>query len=544
MSYISTFTYEFNHYGFTPWLNPCRSSLGFSYVGSISTKKYKKLEFEFYFADRELVSLPKAYLINPFDSKIKPFSFPHLNGDWELCFDDGSFIFDKYKPDIMVPFCIQSLTDLLDNTNSNDLDEIYSEFRSYWESGSLFLGKSNKSLTKIQLTDELKRISNKEYFEESDFKNDIPIFKMEQLFPLNNTNWPISNFISIQNWLSTSIHLKKQINHFIKNEISKYNKYIYIVFHEEKYDLLFGIILKVNNSLMNKRHKNYLQGKTIDLLFRKSIIIEKRFWIDVYTSSKILESNTKNTKSLSLTNKKILLVGLGTIGSNLVNILVKSGAGDGTFGSLTIIDNDLYYPYNFSRHFLGLDSSYSNKCDEIKKHISKMAPFVKIISVNESIFNYPIEKNNFDIVIDTTGEESLTIWLNEKIDKINRNKAFPIIFISGWIKGSGEYAECFIRPSISDSCHECYRSSNLNIPPRQDNLPLRDSCRSIYVPFPITASLYSSLLFMYVIEKYLSGEIESSMFYRQNIETVSKIIENQLPKIKDCPICSKNSMTV
>lgn len=63
-----------------------------------------------------------------------------------------------------------------------------------------------------------------------------------------------------------------------------------------------------------------------------------------------------NYSRSTLLYKKIALIGAGTLGSNLANILIRNGSGlPNTEATLVIIDNDIFEPENFSRHHLGLN---------------------------------------------------------------------------------------------------------------------------------------------------------------------------------------------
>ena len=105
----------------------------------------------------------------------------------------------------------------------------------------------------------------------------------------------------------------------------------------------------------------------------------------------LLRSNRLGTDFKDLSNKRILLIGAGTVGSNLANILIRNGAGTGSHGSLTLVDNDVFEPYNFSRHFLGLNSSGIHKVDALTEELLRLAPFCRIIPDKRSIYDFPIK---------------------------------------------------------------------------------------------------------------------------------------------------------
>ena len=200
----------------------------------------------------------------------------------------------------------------------------------------------------------------------------------------------------------------------------------------------------------------------------------------------------------------------------------------------TIVDGDRYEPYNFSRHFLGIKYSGYNKASSLKGELEYAFPFTKINAVAK--FVQDIEFDNYDIIIDSTGEESLTQWLNEKIITDN----ICSLFISTWVHGQGSTVECFVLPNNKGACHECFRKSESYNTLDLTDFPIRNSCNSIYIPFPITASIYAALLVINVLNRWFEGRLTESTFFTQKLNPVSGIEETIITKSKRCPLCGKD----
>lgn len=124
-------------------------------------------------------------------------------------------------------------------------------------------------------------------------------------------------------------------------------------------------------------------------------------------------------------NKKILILGLGGIGSNVFNILLRSG-----FERFIIVDNDIVEISNLQKQYI------YNKCDVGKSKISilekkaiKYNKNVKIISFNRFIKNerdlYPFIKKA-DLVISTMDKPSRKIRRIVNSVCVKENK--PVIF--------------------------------------------------------------------------------------------------------------------
>jgi molybdopterin/thiamine biosynthesis adenylyltransferase len=277
--------------------------------------------------------------------------------------------------------------------------------------------------------------------------------------------------------------------------------------------------------------RNFRQ-ETVDSIFNGKHIFY-RFTIDNYDAEKIIKSNI-SLDNFTFINKKILLIGAGTIGSNLSNLLVKNGAGIGENALFTIVDNDNYEPYNYSRHLLGIKYSSKNKALALKEELEFNFPFIKVYADDKTVQNIDFEY--YDIIIDSTGEESLTQWLNEKII----TNDLCSLFISAWVHGKGVAAECLAIPNKEGACHECLRKSKYYSFTDSALLSIRDSCNSIFIPFPITASMYVVLLIIYSLNKWFKGELTATTFFSQKLNPVGGIEETLITKNERCPFCGKN----
>jgi molybdopterin/thiamine biosynthesis adenylyltransferase len=296
-------------------------------------------------------------------------------------------------------------------------------------------------------------------------------------------------------------------------------------------NIYIGLMIIFFDPIIRKRKNHILRLETVNLAIKRKHEI-KRFTIDNYDSDRFVKSNDREN-DINLTNRKILLISAGTIGSNLANILVRNGAGIGSDGCFTIVDNDIVNPYNVSRHFLGLSHS-GKKAIALQQELNFIVPFTKIISLTQNA--QELDLKQYEIIIDSSGEESLTIWLNENVKTLSCD----VLFISIWIQRHGESVECFSISNTQGACHECYRRSSFYLPATIDQLPLRGSCMSVYVPFPITASLYTSLLAMYVLHRRLSNGISSSSLFCQKINPPQSVEEKIIKFDLECPACGKH----
>lgn len=150
-------------------------------------------------------------------------------------------------------------------------------------------------------------------------------------------------------------------------------------------------------------------------------------------------------KSKTLAGKRIALVGCGTIGGYLSDMLVKAGAGS-CGGKLTLVDFDGLLPQNIGRHRLGFPDLLSNKAEAMAKELKRLSPGVEVHALPVDVRQAQLGK--LDLLIDATGEESLGHWL------CGRYRA-PTPMLSVWIEGPGTAVRALLRTNASGACYRC-----------------------------------------------------------------------------------------
>ena len=125
-------------------------------------------------------------------------------------------------------------------------------------------------------------------------------------------------------------------------------------------------------------------------------------------------------------SKKVLVIGLGGVGSYAVEALVRSG-----IENITIIDNDTISITNLNRQLMTYQDNIGlYKTDEIEKRIlsinpnckiSKITKFITLNNINE-IFN-----NDFDYIVDACD----TITVKLQFIRISKHKNLKLISCMG-----------------------------------------------------------------------------------------------------------------
>lgn len=191
----------------------------------------------------------------------------------------------------------------------------------------------------------------------------------------------------------------------------------------------------------------------------------------------------------TLAGKRLVVIGCGTIGGYLAEMLIKAGAGT-SGGQLTLVDFDNLHPQNIGRHRLGFPSLFANKANGMAEELRRMAPGadVKALPVNVQ----KAQLGGMDLLIDATGEESLGHWLCERY--------LPIVpMLSIWIEGPGTAVRALLRTKNTGACYRCLYEANRSgllktVVGAMPSLMAGQGCEGLYLPFPASVSVQAASL--------------------------------------------------
>lgn len=186
-----------------------------------------------------------------------------------------------------------------------------------------------------------------------------------------------------------------------------------------------------------------------------------------------------------LQNKGCLLLGCGSVGSRVGELLIKSGV-----GLLWLADKDELRAGNVSRHVLGLDYIGQNKAEGLKKFLHKRNPQAKIGTYTTDIV-YSSQKladmiSETDVVISGLGNDAAELYVSQAAAQGGK----PVLFCRSYLRG--RLGEIFIsRPNGQTACFNC-ASLYLNAPdcpvprpPEQsysEMVGLDGDCGSAFIP--------------------------------------------------------------
>lgn len=125
-------------------------------------------------------------------------------------------------------------------------------------------------------------------------------------------------------------------------------------------------------------------------------------------------------------NKKVLIIGLGGVGSYAVEALVRSG-----ISNLIIVDNDTISLTNLNRQLMTYHDNVGNfKTDEIEKRILSINPNANITKITEFIDLNNINKL-FEYEIDYVIDACDTIIVKQELIRICKRRNIKLISSMG-----------------------------------------------------------------------------------------------------------------
>lgn len=478
------------------------------FEGFVDTENFGRINLSLVFESKACIEFPVAKSKN---AKIKELyrKIPHINWDGTICYvQKGSIVFDALNPLGMIRFVLDQVKNsVLDAPKEGYAEQFTREITSYWDNEmgpvvqlrkngfALITYSKNPLSTKVELSCPIFLISHNIDFSVLEY----PFTKKEGIIAFGKMSLGQRKFRK----------LKKMVlqNCFAKNQFG-------LVFKKD--DCLLGMIVSPSDK---------------DDISCLSFVEDRQ--------KKLFSRRAPMDKIAPLQNKKILVVGCGTLGSNLLPMLVKSGAGFGQ--TLTLVDSDIYKEENFSRHYLGLSVTGKNKAEAMKDALMSQNSSLKIEAITQPFQNAfgEVQELLFDLIIDTTGDEALSNYLNRRLVKVSK---MPL-YVCAYIYGQSQAVCASVQKSQRKACLQCvneYVKNRVLLPKLKEDQYTFDSCNSVYIPFPITASISAGNLVMTALFKALKKDTEDEtiFWYQKCDDHVWGAMERvDVPKDESCLIC-------
>lgn len=246
---------------------------------------------------------------------------------------------------------------------------------------------------------------------------------------------------------------------------------------------------------------------------------------DTYLSQRNIPGQT------TLSGKRIGMIGCGTIGGFLAEMLVKSGAGTGD-GELLLIDNDTLMPQNLGRHRLGFNHLFQGKATAVAKELGSAMPTAKVTPFSSDAKD--VNLAGLDLIIDATGEEAFGHWLA---------KAASCPTLHVWIEGAGVAVRTLIKQRPEQGCYRCLTAANKlgELLPVIGGVPpifAGQGCEGVYVPFPASVSIQAAALALDTALVWVAGKPWPALSTRWTDSSYELATPDCSPlPFGDCPAC-------
>lgn len=523
-----------------------RSDYSYKGIGRRYTGKEniagEEIEVAILVQDFNFAIRPKFYLMNP-NQKIKEF-IPHLDVLGEFCYAaSDTLVLDRYNRGGAILLARKKFREELAlSLSGKNSEDVLHEFSSYWLGLPIRydLREDFSGMAQLRELDEHSYlgpiITNK-----LDSSAPVYIFNYDNDAPLYAYNREAKDLSNILDWCENICSGSRQL---ILDKLADHGQSFPIIMMNGKYGM-FGFSIDCHLALKTITWPKPLRIGLIN--YCPNIKIQK------YTGENISD-NFVYKRSLirraTLENKKICIIGCGTIGSHLAKFAAQSGAGSGDDGELYLIDKQKHEASNIGRHILGHDYLDKNKAEALKEYIQSIYPNKNIRISKEEATTLFTRIQKYDLIVDATGDTVFSRSLNGYKFECENSKTFPdVLFV--WLKGLGAACQAFLVIGNKKACYQCLEAS-FNEHSRYEPLknPKADIFQSakcgdgIYIPYSVASAATAAGLALEMMLDWSKGDPRKLLRTRliESDPEITKYVKDRSPdKFKRCPLCFPNT---
>jgi hypothetical protein len=404
------------------------------------------------------LSLPVVFLST---ADIPTLGFlPNISTNGQICiFDTNSNIPNPEAPENVLEVCVKKARKLIeDGLHSTNPDKYNNEFIAYWENkfedeeevdtNVLSLISQNdkppSSVNYVTFEPSIAAFSKLIYSEPEQFDRLKKYFNKTTLrvtstFHLGQLDiWPPPYHMSNKDALEL-IRKRGLENKFIEYLKSKPLQPI-VTFARviDSSVLIFGWRHKPVQLITHRRGGKFVQLERplrqihFDKLLesQNSSVLTQRFSPQIFDhdrSTRRTAADYKDNRTNAI--KKVMIAGLGSIGSNLIPFLEKSGVTE-----YRLVDDETLSLDNIGRHFLGINDTGRKKTKALQEYLEKKNPLTTVHTREQRIVQLTQKEPAFltacDFHLFCTGDTNSESWLAENI--LDSEWKRPSLFI--WVE--------------------------------------------------------------------------------------------------------------
>lgn len=219
--------------------------------------------------------------------------------------------------------------------------------------------------------------------------------------------------------------------------------------------------------------------------------------------------------TLDFQDKKVLLVGCGSVGSFIAKQLIQSGIGEMTF-----VDSDEFEAENLYRHNLSMRYEGLKKSQALKSFLEEKYPYTNIEALTMRLIKIPQDiMKKQDLIVVAIGSPTDERFFNEFL----KNKGIQVNTIYTWLEGFGVGGHAvYVDPIMADGCLQCnYIDVNEEVPilhsnmnflyPNQDTAKDIGGCGTLFLPYTHLDAEQTALMVSRMAIDVLSGKVNKSV---------------------------------
>lgn len=467
---------------------------------------------------------------------------PHLGSGGHLCYiAKGTVVLDIFDPVGQTLACLQRAEEILDRVLKGELvEDLEEEFYAYWNGPLCIvdvqdqrLGRQETLVIKpggnltVVVTDDETRTTRKLKslgWEATDYTMLTYRVRSSAKPRPHTTTWPPTTVKDILVWQGLlDPRCRKKIEARIKEALATAAKGALVLVESPLMTYGFVVFFDRRPYRMGMRRQPRASIYALGVTPVSVVRIDDRY---------MAQRNVPGMQTLA--GKRLVVVGCGTIGGYLAEMLVKAGAGT-SGGQLTLVDFDSLYPQNIGRHRLGFPNLFSNKATGLAEELQRLAPGADIRALPVNVQKAQLGK--VELLIDATGEESLGHWLCERY-----LPATPMLSV--WVEGPGTAIRALLRTKKTGACYRCLCDANrrgqfTTVVGAMPTLMAGQGCEGLYVPFPASVSVQAASLGGEMVLAWANDTISPSLRTKL-LDTNYQLATPDCdpPRMEECPACA------
>lgn len=530
-----------------------------------------RLQIELRFSEGKF-NYPEAYLPEwPFDQALRAaFGYRHINANGKICYvDDSRTWWDSSMAAQLIAGSLQLIQTLLEDNlaGASSKEVIAQDFAGYWgaEQNLYIAGVAQHKAAFTQIQEQY---SQRQWLISKDTDLWVKVDSKESSntqwlvlrlnqppTSLDHNVWPPQTINQVMSWINSNAasNIEKLIRLLQRSVISK------VKAKQRNYTEIAGIILiwpgaqgsdvlgcgftfRISEITAQAIAHNRLKQAAIMLKADKSKIT--RYSLN-RADPKYIQTRSTPDNAPSLKNKRVILVGAGTIGGHLAKLLCAHGAGWGK-GKFHIIDPDIFSIENIGRHSLGAGSIGQSKARAVVTHLQRDFPYLNIEAYPRSISRCWNLFTDNCIIIDATGSQTVGIAIPDYLSQKGLN---PLVLHS-WVHGHGAATVALLndRKIKNSACYRClWRLEDNSYQPRyplsrepSQDAPIFAGCHQSFHAYASTVSMIAATQAMTLLHQHIIGEVRNTLTFQVIRKDLCQNRPDATPHMsKSCPICQR-----